>query len=71
MRSPLGQFVNGIWQGPESREMLKGHLTAIYKELDDCVWHGIKVTLPDGTSETFNVIVFYCADLEHKSEVLG
>ena len=51
--------------------MLQGHLRATYAELDDCVHHGVDVTLPDGTRENFNVVVFYCADLGHKTEVLG
>lgn len=69
--SPFGQFINGIWHGPETRQLLKAHLTATYQELDECVRHGLTATLPDGTRETFNVVVFYVADLGHKTEVLG
>ena len=69
--SPLGQFVNGIWRGPETRKYLKAHLTGTYTEMDDCVRNGLIVTLPDGRKEHFNVIVFYVADLGHKAEVLG
>ena len=69
--SPLGQFVNGLWRGPESRKYLKGHLSGTYQELEDCVRNGLAVTLPDGQLEIFNVVVFYVADLAHKTEVLG
>ena len=69
--SPLGQFINGLWRGPESRKYLKGHLSGTYQELDDCVRNGLAVTLPDGRMEVFNVVVFYVADLAHKTEVLG
>ena len=69
--SPFGQFLNGLWRGPETRRMLSAHLSATYAELEDCVRNGIMVTLPDGCQEVFNVIVFYVADLGHKTEVLG
>ena len=63
--SPPGQFVNGLWRGPESRKYLKGHLSGTYQDLDDCVRNGLAVTLPDGRLEIFNVVVFYVADLAH------
>ena len=69
--SPPGQFVNGLWCGPESRKFLKGHLSGTYQELDDCVRNGLAVTLPDGRLEIFNVVVFYVADLAHKTRNLG
>ena len=69
--SPPGQFVNGLWRGPESRKYLKGHLSRKYQELDDCMRNGLAVTLPHGRLEIFNVVIFYVADLVHKTEVLG
>ena len=69
--SPAGQFVNGIWQSDESRATLSAHLSSTYSELEECVRNGFEATLPDGTVETFNVIVFYVADYSHKKEVLG
>ena len=58
LTSPLGQFVNGIWRGPETRTYLKAHLTSTYRQLDECVRHGLLVTLPDGTEEHYNVLSF-------------
>ena len=69
--SPAGQVLNGLWRGPESRDMLKRHLLATYKEMADCVQNGLTVTQEDGTVEIFNVVVFYVADYSHKKEVLG
>ena len=69
--SPAGLIVNRLWQGTESRETLRNLLSATYDQISDCVRNGLKVSLLDGTTETFNVIVLYIADYSHKKEVLG
>ena len=69
--SPAGLLVNRLWQGTESREILRNLLSATYDQIRDCVRNGLKVNLLDGTTETFNVIVLYIADYSHKKEVLG
>ena len=69
--SPTGQFVNGLWRGPETRDLIERHMHATFASMEKCVRNGLTVTLPDGTVETFNVVLFYIADYGHKKEVLG
>ena len=69
--SPTGQFVNGLWRGPKTRELIERHMRATYASMEESIRNGLTVTLPDGTVETFNVVVFYIADYGHKKEVLG
>ena len=69
--SPAGQFVNGIWRGPETRELLDRHMAGTYHQMQEAVLNGVHLTLPDGSTETFNVVVFYVADYGHKHNILG
>ncbi len=68
--SPYGQMINGIWRGPENRDLLATHCAALYKQLEILVRNGVDL-LHDGQTVHFNVVVFYVADLAHLVYVLG
>ena len=71
LNSPYGQFVTGIFRGSENRENLKVHCRPSFEELDHILKNGIEVNLPNGITETFNVVVFFIADLGMVKEIIG
>ena len=71
VNSPLGQFIQLVWRGPESRQSIANHCAGIFSELKDMSQQGVNLTLPDGKDEHFNVVVLYVADLSHMEKVLG
>ena len=71
LNSPLGQFIQCLWRGQEKREALVSHCTALFSELESLTQSGVKLTLPCGTMEEFNVVVIYVADLSHMEKVMG
>ena len=71
LNSPLGQFIQCLWRGQEKREALVSHCTALFSELESLTRSGVRLTLPCGTMEEFNVAMIYVADLSHMEKVMG
>ena len=67
LNSPVGQFVQCLWRGQESRENIAAHCTALFAELK-CAkqfWHLC------GRREVVNIIVIYVAYLSHMEKIMG
>uniref|UniRef100_A0A7M5WU97 Uncharacterized protein n=2 Tax=Clytia hemisphaerica TaxID=252671 RepID=A0A7M5WU97_9CNID len=71
LNSPYGQFATSLFRGTEKRETLISHGQAHFNELEELVEKGATLTLPDGNTEHFNVVVFFVADLSYVKEVIG
>ena len=70
LHSPYGQFIQSLWRGSESRQNIEIHVKGHYEDLKTCVLNGISVQ-SNGAEETFNVVVFFCADLSFLKSVFG
>ena len=71
LNSPYGQFATSLFRGSENRETLQSHGQAHFNELQLLVEKGITLKLPNQTTEHFNVIVFFVADIGYVKEVIG
>lgn len=71
LNSPYGQFATSLFRGSENRETLLSHGQAHFNELQLLVEEGISLKLPNQTTEHFNVVVFFVADIGYVKEVIG
>ena len=68
--SPYGQFINCLYRGNESRDILRAHCQAYFKELDLAAKQGLTLSVK-GKEEHFNILVFLVADIGLLEKILG
>ena len=72
VNSPLGQFVVSSWRGGENRSLLRTHMDANFREVEEMAREGITMKVAGAEAvESFNVVVLYVSDFSHSKEVLG
>ena len=66
VNSPLGQFVVSSWRGGENRSLLRTHMAANFREVEEMAREGITVKVAGAEAvESFNVVVLCISDLSH------
>ena len=70
VNSPLGQFVVSSLRGDENRSLLRTHMAANFREVEEMAREGITEVAGAEAVESFNVVL-YVFDFSHSKEVLG
>ena len=76
VNSPSGQILQCLWRGPEDATFIEAHCLGMFQSLEKLSKEGVTLNIPANDDqpsvvETFNVVIFYVADLPHLTKVLG